>query len=103
MSNIEIMHPCGERRIFLIESIHRNCVTIRWGMSGLYEIDLKTGKMRAKNIKSRRKGDCLWFATNIEVIRNIVQEYFNPKIKTEVNTMYNNHLSTMPYGKKSIP
>lgn len=93
---IEVKHPGGERKFLPIELITEHYISVRWGMSGTYDIFLKTNRMVARSIKARRKGDCLWIATEIEEVRIFVKEHLSPNKKTETDRLYQKHIDSMP-------
>lgn len=95
---IEVIHPGGERHIVSVETIQEQYISVRWGMSGIYDIFLKSNTMVARSIKARRKGRCYWKVVDIEQVRQFVKEYFKPN-KDEMQMSIEKHIESMP-GKK---
>jgi hypothetical protein len=100
---IELIHPGGERRWLPIEAIHANYVTIRWGMSGHYDIDLRTNTMRAHSLAARRKNPlCLWKAVDLASVKALVREHFRDTTEEERKALYDRHHQQMPYAKRNM-
>lgn len=97
--DVALIHPCGETRILPVESIQRSYITIRWGMSGHYDIDLRTNVMRAHSVKARRRNPCLWRASDIESVRSYVREQFRDITEEERTESYTKHAANMPFRK----
>lgn len=98
--DVELVHPCGERKRLPVESIFRRYITVRWSLSGLYEIDVRTGKMRSQSATARRRHDCLWVAVNPESVRALVREHFGDSKEDERERSYQQHRENMPYRKR---
>jgi len=99
MKSVKIVHVWGDKKTVPIETIERKSISIRWGLSGVYDIDLKTGEMRARSAKARRKGPCHWKAADIESLRQLSDEYFNPGIEKQQEIRFQDHIDTMPLKK----
>ena len=105
---VEIVHPGGERKELLVEAIHQNFITVRWGQSGVYDIftecfrKVPANTMIARNIAARRKGPCLWKAVDIESVRKAIYEHFHPKEKETLEEQYKRHHENMPGRAKPI-
>jgi len=79
LKEVELIHPGGLREVMPVESIQPTFISVRWRMSGIYDIHLKQNVMIARNLASRRKGPCYWKLAEIEKIRKMVWDYFNPE------------------------
>ena len=91
---VDLVDPGGHRKTVPVEAIHQTFISVRWGMSGIYDIDLKTNTMKARNVAARRKGVCYWQAVDIDSVRRAVEDHFNPKI--EIEKKFDKHVKNMP-------
>jgi hypothetical protein len=62
----------GERNSVPVESVVGPIVTVRWGLAGLYELDVRTGLLKAYSQKTRKahqRGPLPWKAEGLASIR----------------------------------
>lgn len=100
MKEIELVHPGGEVKTLPIETIDQKKVSIRWGMSGVYDIDLVNNTVTARSVAARRKGMCYWKVRDIDALRKLVSDYFNLHRQTELGFNMDKHAMTMPGVKR---
>ena len=76
-TSIALVHATTKERVSLVvETIASPIVTVRWGASGLYELDTRTNTVRAYSQKTRRahqRGALLWSAEDIEGVRRALK------------------------------
>ena len=84
-----------------VESVERESIVLRWGMSGLYDLDLRANTIRARSAGARRKGPCLWQAKDIEKVRAVWREKFKQKEDDECKARMEKHAASMPGLRKS--
>lgn len=99
INEVELIHPGGECKILPVETINRASISIRWGMSGIYDINLRLNVMRARSLKARRKGRCDWKVKNIDKLRLDVEAYFNASERDSKEQTYDKHDETMPKAR----
>lgn len=99
---VDLIDPGGHLKTVPVEAIHQTFISIRWGMSGVYDIDLKTNTMKARSVAARRKGLCHWKAVDINSVRHAVHEYFNPNAKKEEEERFKKHHESMPFRAKPL-
>lgn len=97
--DVELVHPNGERKRLPVEAIFRRYITVRWSLSGLYEIDAKRNTMRSQNPAARRRGRCDWMALDIESVRRLIREHFGDSREEQREETYQRHHQNMPYRK----
>lgn len=91
------MHPGGLTKTMDAVYISREIVSVYWPLSGFYDLDLEKNVLKARSIKARRKGSCLWKAAHIERVRTDVESHFGEKAKVDAAKMaYERHVATMP-------
>ena len=78
---IELTHVwTKEIKVFDAETITKTYVSIRWGQSGTYDLNLAANVLTARSQKAQRKGERpLWVCSNIEALRGDVAEHFAKK------------------------
>jgi len=95
---VEVEHPWTHQKIHLpIESIDQKYISVRWGQSGTYDIELKEGTMRARSAKARRKGFCIWKVVDVRSLRKFVFNHFYPDAEAEAQKRFEAHLTSMPF------
>lgn len=64
---VVLEHEWTKERVNLpLESFTEKFIYIRWGLSGLYEVKLASGVLRACSVAARRKGSAtLWSVVGI--------------------------------------
>lgn len=84
-----------ERQRLPLESFTEQFIYVRWGMSGLYEVKLASGVLRACSVKARQKGTArLWSVVGIGEWRRAIREHFHPNQTVE---RMKQHEKTMPF------
>ncbi len=64
-----------ETRQFEVETVAATYVSIRWGQSGVYDLNLLRNVLTARSQKAQRKAKPLWSATDIIKVRADVTRY----------------------------
>ena len=98
---IKLVHPGGTTEWVPVETITKDYISIRWGMSGVYDIFLEKNVIVARSLKARRKGKCYWKATDIEEVRKWVVEYLNPVKEDEFKKSVENWERNKPGVKNT--
>ena len=93
---VEVMHPNGERRTLPVEAIAATYVSVRWGMSGFYDLNLRVNALTARSVKARTKGSCAWTAVDILAVREMVGSYFDREREARKREMIQ-HAVSMPH------
>jgi len=96
---VELVHPGGTREFVPVESYTRDVVSLWWGLSGTYDLCLKTNTIKSRSLKARRKGQCFWKAVDIDSVRKFVYEGYHPKEKETLDKQYEKHVNSMPYTR----
>ena len=80
MKTLILIHKwTGDTKEVAIEYYDAKIVSIRWPLSGTYDLNLKTNVLRSRSERARRKQHInLWQAENIEELRRRVWEWLNP-------------------------
>jgi hypothetical protein len=93
-----VHHWTREEKTFTVEVVTNTYVTIRWGLSGLYDLHLRKNELRARNPKAhRRHGLPLWSAKDIHEVRRLVALH-NADIDSRIESRIERHQRTMPYA-----
>lgn len=95
-NRITLIHPGRICESLPVESITRTHISVRWGLNGIYDIDLRTNEMKARSIKARNRARCYWKIRDIELVRKQVEEYFRIDDNREREEMYKRHAGSMP-------
>lgn len=105
MKTVDIRHIwTKETKTLPVETIYENRVTLRWELSGIYELFLKTNQMRAVSVSARRKNPfCLWEAVDIASVREAVFKHFHPNIDKVEESYRKHHESRNHIGKTCRP
>jgi len=98
---VELLHPNGERRTFPVEAIASSYVSIRWGMSGVYDLNLKSNVLTARSSSAQRKGKCLWRAADIVEVHAMVIRYFD-KERIARQAEITRHAVSMPFVTERV-
>lgn len=90
---VEVMHEWSKERVTLpVETVEPFIISVRWGMAGIYELDIRTNRMRARNPATRRKHPhCLWSAVDIESVRRAHWHHLNPGKAARDDEAYQRH------------
>lgn len=70
-----VHHWTREERTVPVETVTRTYVSIRWGQSGTYDLNLAKNTLTARSQKAQRKGKPLWQAADIDFVRRKVAIY----------------------------
>jgi len=99
---IELVHIwTNEAYTVPIEVFHKDYVSIRWGQAGTYDLILKTNVLRARSVAARRKNPIVpWQAKNIDWVRRLVWEHFNPNHVEQAKSVVR-HQENAPYKLKT--
>jgi len=105
--SIVLKHLGGELKTVSVEYVAPNLsfLSIRWGQSGVYDLNLKTNKLTARSQKAQRKGKPHWEAENIETVRGAAKAYLNAqygKSSEERDASIKRHMETMPNPRIGI-
>lgn len=101
MLEVTLIHVGGDFKTLPVEHISPNLsyLSVRWGQSGVYDLNLKNNVLTARSQKTQRKGKCHWKAADIDLVRRQAKEWLdakNGKPLSEMEANYHNHLATMP-------
>jgi hypothetical protein len=100
--DIVLKHVGGERRTVPVEYVASTFVAIRWGQSGIYDLNLAVNTLTARSLKARRKGKAHWQAEDIEAVRKMVRDYLAERAGDptgERQLAFEHHVSNMPHSK----
>ena len=104
LTSITVVHPwTKERRSLPVETVTRTTVTLRWGIAGLYQLDLRTNQLtpRSPSAKRRAKGKACWEADDIESVRYAVKVHVDGEDKkAETARLAKAHYEAMPGQRK---
>lgn len=99
--DIVLRHVGGELKTVSVEHVSPSLtyVSIRWGQSGVYDLNLGANKLTARSQKAQRKGKAHWAANDIEAVRKAAREYLdakrgNPHSKSKA--AFKRHVENMP-------
>jgi len=98
---VVLYHPFTQERVTLpIEQIRPKFVSVRWSMSGVYDLFLAENKLVSRSVSSRRKNPyCLWKAVDIIQVRKDVIKFLNTEREAQ-NASYAAHVASMPHVTK---
>ena len=97
---VELVHIGGERKHVPIELITDTYIAIRWGQSGIYDLNLKSNVLTARSQKAQRKGKPHWSAYDIDAVRQMVKDCRHPKTENVIEVM-KRHQESMPRGESN--
>jgi len=105
--SIILIHIGGERRAVPVEHVANTYVSIRWGQSGIYDLNLAKNVLTARSQKAQRKGKAHWKAEDINAVRKMVSNYCKQKkgnLMKEAIENTKRHEETMPqYPERTSP
>ncbi len=98
---IVLKHIGGERKTVEVEYVPPSgtYLSIRWGQSGIYDLNLAKNVLTARSQKAQRKGKAHWSAEDINAVRKMPAEYLAEKAgrpKAEADAAYERHVANMP-------
>ncbi len=97
-----VIHPNGETKWLPVESWGERWISVRWGLSGTYDIMLKDGRIVARSIKARTKHpQNLWTAKDRKELRAFVAEKMGIT-KEDLEARFERHHATMPGQRKCV-
>ncbi len=97
MITFVLKHIGGERRVVSSEVIASTYVSIRWGQSGIYDLNLAANTLTARSQKAQRKGKAHWKAEDIFAVRKMVKDYLVGEDKKAMAiAAMKRHEATMP-------
>lgn len=75
--DVTLVHIGGERKVMAVESVAPNggSLAVYWGLSGFYDLNLRTNWLTSRSAAARRKAECYWRADDILAVRKAVTEY----------------------------
>lgn len=105
--NICLKHIGGERKSVPVEYVAPSLtyISIRWGQSGIYDLNLAKNVLTARSAKAQRKGKAYWVAEDINAVRKMAREYLEEKRgiqKIESDNAFKRHAETMPAANPRI-
>jgi hypothetical protein len=104
--SIVLVHVGGDRRSVPVEHIANTYVSVRWGQSGIYDLNLAKNVLTARSQKAQRKGKAHWKAEDIHAVRKMVEHYFREKrgnLQREALENDKKHVENMPQYNRPVP
>jgi hypothetical protein len=94
----------SEERTVPVETVTRTYVSVRWGQSGTYDLNLARNTLTARSQKAQRKGKPLWHAKDIDEVRRKATIHMNGGVDVEADTLARMaiHEANKP-GRHSVP
>lgn len=93
---VMVTHPNGEDKWLPVESWHERWISVRWGLSGTYDLMLKDGRMVARNTKARTKHpQNPWTAKDFKELRVFVSEKMG-MTREDLEARFEHHHRSMP-------
>lgn len=102
---ITLVHEWSrEERVLPVETVTRTYVSIRWGQSGTYDLNLAKNTLIARSQKAQRKGKPLWHAKDIDEVRRRVAIHENGGVDSQADMLARMaiHEANKP-GRHSMP
>lgn len=79
---VTLVHLGGSTQIVeVLRACQPNKLEVRWGIAGVYELDLIKNQLRDSKLK--RGGQSNWRAQNLDVCKQIYWELIAPKVWSE--------------------
>lgn len=86
-----------ERKVIPVELVTNTYIAIRWGQSGIYDLNLAKNVLTARSQKAQRKGKALWQAEDINAVRKMVADYMKGRDPIEESKKaMEAHIARMP-------
>ena len=111
--DIVLLHQGGERRTVPVEYVAPNLtyLTIRWGLAGLYDLNLSVNVLTPRSAVGQSKGKAKWYkkdkplwrAEDIAAVRKMASDYIKAKRgnpQDETAAAMKRHVENMP-GKSN--
>lgn len=83
---IQVEHIWTHEKVWLpIEVVQENYISVRWSLSGVYDIYLsktrsyEPGMLIARSTKARLRNVCLWRVVDLDEARRFAYETLNPE------------------------
>lgn len=93
-----------ERKVVEAEVVTPAFVSIRWALSGVYDLLLDKNILRARSQKAQRKGKPLWGAEDIHAVRKMVFDHLKgletEQDKERQKAEFRRHEKSMPHAVK---
>lgn len=101
---IVLMHANGERRTVPVEHVANTYISIRWGQSGIYDLNLKANVLTARSLKAQQKGGkSQWKAEDIDAVRKMVRDHFIGETElVKRQEAIKKHEASVPAGKPEL-
>ena len=74
---IVLKHIGGERKTLEVEYVAPNAsyLSIRWGQSGIYDLNLLRNVLTARSQKAQARGKAYWSAEDIDAVRKMARDH----------------------------
>jgi hypothetical protein len=99
--DIILKHIGGERKVVPVEYVSPNLayISIRWGQSGIYDLNLTKNVLTARSQKAQRKGKAYWTADDIDAVKRAAFQYLEAKRDkpVSIDEAYLKHMKSMPF------
>jgi hypothetical protein len=93
----------GEEKTVTVETVVGPIVTVRWGLAGLYELDVRTGILKAYSQKTRKahqRGPLPWVAQDLAAIKKAAKIEVDGEDRAAITARLSaEHHANMPLGK----
>jgi hypothetical protein len=98
MFDVTLRHLGGELKTLPVEYVTKTYISLRWGQSGIYDLNLAKNTLTARSQKAQRKGKAHWMAENIHKVRCDVRDYFKSldNTGTDAAQLALRHMESMP-------
>ena len=109
MFNIVLKHVGGETRTVPVEYVSPNLtyVTVRWGLAGIYDLNLSVNVLTPRSAVGQPKGKAKWYkkdkplwrAEDITAVRKMAKDYIAAKAgrpRAEADAAIERHMANMP-------
>lgn len=99
---ITLKHIGGDIRTLTVQYVAPSLtyLSLRWGQSGIYDLNLAKNVLTARSQKAQRKGKTHWCALDIGLVRklaaNYIREQNGGKAKEEIDKSIKKHQESMP-------
>ncbi len=102
-SSIAFVHDTtGERKTVPVETVVGHVVTVRWPMAGLYELDVRTGILKAYSQKTRKahqRGPLPWTVEDLPAVKRAAKIATDGEDRAAITArLSEEHRARMPGG-----